>query len=90
MGLLVPMFRVVVPASVVDWVANFQLCRSTFSTQERRDYINAVLHLQTLPSKLDPKLFPGARTRYDDFVGVHINQTLSIHFTVRFLFYQIC
>jgi tyrosinase len=41
--------------------------------------------LQKLPSKLDPKLFPGARTRYDDFVGVHINQTLTIHLTVRFL-----
>jgi tyrosinase len=75
--------------SAVGWITNFLLCRSTFSTQERTEYINAVLHLQTLPSKLDRTLFPGARTRYDDFVGVHINQTLSIHFTVRFLFYQI-
>jgi hypothetical protein len=52
------------------------------SKQERKNYINAVLCLQKLPSKLDPVKFPGARTRYDDFVGVHINQTLSIHITV--------
>lgn len=25
---------------------------------------------------------PGAKTRYDDFVATHINQTLSIHGTV--------
>jgi len=34
------------------------------------------------PSKLDPKLFPGAKSRYGDFVVVHMNQTLSIHNTV--------
>lgn len=35
-----------------------------------------------LPSKADPAFAPGARNRYDDFVAVHINQTLSIHGTV--------
>lgn len=35
------------------------------------------------PSKLDPNKFPGAKSRYDDFVVVHMNQTLSIHSTVR-------
>ena len=64
--------------------ADFILYRGALSKAERKDYINAVLCLQKLPSKLDPKKFPGARTRYDDFVGVHINQTLSIHFTVCF------
>jgi len=71
--------------SAVDWLADFPLRRGAFSKRERKNYINAVLCLQTLPSKLDPKLFPGAKTRYDDFVGVHINQTMSIHLTVRFL-----
>ena len=33
------------------------------------------------PSKLDSKQFPGAKSRYDDFVVVHMNQTLSIHGT---------
>ncbi|CRK37067.1 hypothetical protein BN1723_015173 [Verticillium longisporum] len=33
------------------------------------------------PSKVDSSDVPGARTRYDDFVAIHINQTLSIHGT---------
>lgn len=37
----------------------------------------------TSPSKSDPEFAPGARNRYDDFVAVHINQTTSIHGTVR-------
>lgn len=28
---------------------------------------------------------PGAKTRFDDFVATHINQTLSIHYTGNFL-----
>ncbi|KAG7104252.1 Tyrosinase P like protein [Verticillium longisporum] len=30
---------------------------------------------------VDSSAVPGARTRYDDFVAIHINQTLSIHGT---------
>jgi tyrosinase len=37
------------------------------------------------PSKYDPAAAPGAKTRYDDFVAVHINQTISIHGTANFL-----
>ena len=37
------------------------------------------------PSKLDQVKYPGAKSRYDDFVAVHINQTLSIHGTANFL-----
>lgn len=37
------------------------------------------------PSLLNQTLYPGAKTRYDDFVAVHINQTLSIHGTGNFL-----
>ncbi|KAG9253100.1 uncharacterized protein F5Z01DRAFT_174294 [Emericellopsis atlantica] len=57
----------------------------TLSDGEKKDYISAVLCLREKPSKADPAFAPGARTRYDDFVAVHINQTLSIHGTGNFL-----
>jgi len=57
---------------------------STLSKTERRAYINAELCLMSKPSE-DPSFAPGARTRYDDFVAVHINQTLFIHGTANFL-----
>jgi len=42
-----------------------------------------MLCLIAKPSKLDSSKFPGAKSRYDDFVVVHMNQTLTIHGTVR-------
>ncbi|OJJ08125.1 hypothetical protein ASPVEDRAFT_179295 [Aspergillus versicolor CBS 583.65] len=57
----------------------------TLSKQERKEYIDAVVCLTQSPSKIDPALAPGARTRYDDFVAIHINQTLRIHTTGNFL-----
>ncbi|RGP71029.1 tyrosinase [Fusarium sporotrichioides] len=59
-----------------DWKA--------LSKKERKAYIDAVLCLREKPSKADPSFAPGARTRYDDFVAVHINQTSSIHATGNF------
>ncbi|RAO71186.1 uncharacterized protein BHQ10_007198 [Talaromyces amestolkiae] len=58
---------------------------STFSTKQKKAYINAVLCLQSKPSKTPSDLVPGAKTRYDDFVATHINQTLEIHYTGTFL-----
>ncbi|KAF2458430.1 hypothetical protein BDY21DRAFT_414745 [Lineolata rhizophorae] len=58
---------------------------SRLSKAERREYIDAVLCMQELPSKSDPEQFPGARNRYDDFVGIHIALTLEIHGTANFL-----
>ncbi|KLU90559.1 hypothetical protein MAPG_10411 [Magnaporthiopsis poae ATCC 64411] len=52
---------------------------------ERRRYIAAVQCLLNTPSRLDPKRYPGAKSRYDDFVAVHINQSLTIHGTGNFL-----
>ncbi|KAH9903557.1 Di-copper centre-containing protein [Xylariomycetidae sp. FL2044] len=52
---------------------------------EKKAYIDAVLCLTTSPSKLDQTKYPGAKTRYDDFVAVHINQTMTIHGTGNFL-----
>ncbi|EXK76468.1 tyrosinase [Fusarium oxysporum f. sp. raphani 54005] len=56
----------------------------TLCKKEKKAYINAVLCLRKKPSKADPTFAPGARTRYDDFVAVHINQSLSIHGTGNF------
>lgn len=50
--------------------------------QQREDYIDAVLCLQSLPPRLDSVTVPGARSRFDDFVAEHINVTLSVHITV--------
>jgi tyrosinase len=55
------------------------------SKKERKSYISAVQCLIKSPSKSDPTLVPGARTRYDDFVAQHINQTTTIHGTGNFL-----
>ncbi|OHW98056.1 FAD binding domain-containing protein [Colletotrichum incanum] len=57
----------------------------SFSSEEKKDYINAVQCMLTSPSKSDPEFAPGARNRYDDFVAVHINQTTKIHGTGNFL-----
>ncbi|KAE8368273.1 hypothetical protein BDV27DRAFT_122517 [Aspergillus caelatus] len=57
----------------------------TFSKTQKKDYINSVLCLQKLPSRTPAHLAPGARTRYDDFVATHINQTQIIHYTGTFL-----
>ncbi|CAK7207916.1 hypothetical protein SEUCBS139899_010731 [Sporothrix eucalyptigena] len=50
---------------------------------ERKDYIAAMLCLMAKPPKLTQ--FPGVTNRYEDFVAVHVNQTLSIHGTGNFL-----
>jgi hypothetical protein len=52
------------------------------TTAERDDYVKAVKCLMSTPSKLDAASYPGAKTRYDDFVVVHMNMTPSVHGTV--------
>jgi tyrosinase len=56
--------------------------RGDISAEEKKAYIAAVKCLLQKPSRLDPVQFPGAKSRYDDFVVVHMNQTLTIHGTV--------
>ncbi|QGA17998.1 hypothetical protein EYB26_005676 [Talaromyces marneffei] len=58
---------------------------STFTAAQKKAYIDAVLCLQSKPSNTPSNLVPGARTRYDDFVATHINQTPNIHYTGTFL-----
>ncbi|KAK3943117.1 hypothetical protein QBC46DRAFT_422272 [Diplogelasinospora grovesii] len=62
-----------------------QLAKGDIPAAERKQYIAAMLCIMSKPSKLDQKQFPGAKSRYDDFVVVHMNQTLSIHNTGSFL-----
>ncbi|KAJ5136324.1 hypothetical protein N7448_004878 [Penicillium atrosanguineum] len=52
---------------------------------ERKAYIKSVRCLQKLPARTPATLAAGAKTRYDDFVATHINQTLEIHYTGTFL-----
>ncbi|KAH6700608.1 hypothetical protein BKA61DRAFT_740886 [Leptodontidium sp. MPI-SDFR-AT-0119] len=57
----------------------------TLSAEERIAYTNAVLCLQEKTSFTPTNLVPGARSRFDDWVATHINQTLNIHYTGTFL-----
>src|SRR5689334_13157574 len=64
--------------------------RSSLSLKERKNYIDAVLCIQSKPSKGNNGLntnqtTAGIKTRWDDFVAVHINQTFTIHGTASFL-----
>lgn len=59
--------------------------RASLSETQRKAYTDAVLCLQKLPALTPTSLVPGVRSRYDDFVASHINQSLSIHYTGNFL-----
>ncbi|PVI06676.1 Di-copper centre-containing protein [Periconia macrospinosa] len=52
---------------------------------ERLEYIRAVKCIRSKPSKLPAGKYPGAKTRYDDFVVVHMNMTPSVHSTANFM-----
>ncbi|KAI0738925.1 tyrosinase central domain protein [Daedaleopsis nitida] len=60
----------------------------SMTKQERREYIAAVHCMKARPSVLDPEEVPGAKSLYDDFVAVHINQTLSVHTSGIFLIWH--
>ncbi|KAK1834076.1 hypothetical protein QBC39DRAFT_301341 [Podospora conica] len=57
----------------------------SLSSTQKTAYINAVKCLQSKPAKTPSSLVPGAKSRFDDFVGTHINQTMTIHWTGNFL-----
>jgi tyrosinase len=57
----------------------------TLSKPERKQYIDAVLCFQKKQAKTPASLVPGAKSRFDDWVSTHINQTTTIHYTGTFL-----
>lgn len=48
----------------------------TLSPRERIAYTDAVRCLQSKPAKSSASWAPGAKTRFDDWVATHIDQTL--------------
>jgi tyrosinase len=58
---------------------------NTLSNAQKSNYISAVLCLQKKPPRFPKSFAPGVRSRFDDFVAIHINQTLTIHYTATFL-----
>lgn len=65
--------------------ANKTLHRGALSKTDKLDYIAAVQCLMKKPSKTPSSLVPAAKSRYDDFIATHMNQTLTIHNTANFL-----
>ncbi|KAH7152948.1 hypothetical protein EDB81DRAFT_438677 [Dactylonectria macrodidyma] len=58
---------------------------NTFTKKQKKAYVDAVQCLQARPALTPESVAPGAKTRFDDWVATHINQTLSIHYTGNFL-----
>ncbi|KAF6828587.1 hypothetical protein CPLU01_08456 [Colletotrichum plurivorum] len=54
------------------------------SLEQRLDYIRSVKCLMALPSEGND-LWPGAKSRFDDFQGMHIYMTQKVHFNGPFL-----
>lgn len=57
----------------------------SLSKPERRAYIDAVLCMQNLPSIIPEGEVPGALSRFDDFLAVHANYSMTIHLDGIFL-----
>lgn len=60
----------------------------TLSKAQRKSYIAAVKCVRDTPSILAPGVSTGSKSLFDDFVYVHLNQTLFIHFTGNFLIWH--
>ncbi|KAK7951219.1 uncharacterized protein PG986_006947 [Apiospora aurea] len=66
-----------------DWAVRREYL--TLSDEEKLEYTRAIKCLMAKPATVDPEKVPGARSRYDDFVAAHINNTQSIHNSGYFL-----
>jgi tyrosinase len=62
--------------------------KSDLSSSQRCNCIKAVLCLGEKPARTLVAIAAGARSRHDDFVVTHIQQTRTIHFTVRLANYN--
>lgn len=57
----------------------------TLSPSEKQSYLDAVECITTKPSLTPPFNNSGVRSRYDDLLYTHIQQTFSIHYVGHFL-----
>ncbi|KAF7888887.1 hypothetical protein EAF00_009187 [Botryotinia globosa] len=55
---------------------------SDLSGADRSAHTNAVLCLQSKKPITSSEVVPGVRSRFDDFVATHVNQSFTIHATV--------
>lgn len=55
--------------SIRYWMIDEQHCRGEMAPAERKNYTDAVLCLARKPPRLSTALFPGVRSRFDDFVA---------------------
>ena len=53
--------------------------RSDLSVDERKEYIRAVLCLQSKPPKAPKDKVPGSLSRFDDFVATHMTMAPALH-----------
>jgi tyrosinase len=53
--------------------------RSDLSVAQREEYVAAVQCLMKLPAKADKIKFPGALSRFDDFVAFHMTHGMELH-----------
>lgn len=53
------------------------------SETERMEYTGAIKCLMKLPPKSDKTRFPGAMSRYDDFVAYHMTHAQELHDNVH-------
>ncbi|ERS95245.1 hypothetical protein HMPREF1624_08457 [Sporothrix schenckii ATCC 58251] len=52
---------------------------SDMAETERQEYTGAIKCLMKLPPKSDKTRFPGAMSRYDDFVAYHMTHAMQLH-----------
>jgi hypothetical protein len=57
--------------------------RSLLSKAERRNYIEAIQCIHSKPALTPAAISSGERSRCDDFVVTHVQQTYAVHGTVR-------
>ncbi|KAF2852689.1 Di-copper centre-containing protein [Plenodomus tracheiphilus IPT5] len=86
------LFSVLVTADAVSDLQNkgrpaidAAIAKGDITATEKRAYIAAVLCITKAPSKLPSAQYPGAKTRFDDFVAIHMKNTMNIHGTGNFL-----
>ena len=58
------------------------LARGDMTIEQRTDFINATLCLMKIPGKAPKDQFPGAKTRFDDFMAYHMTNAGSLHDTL--------